>query len=74
MESSLPQSPRKIVEIEVEKLEKASIIYDNSTDTLHINLSEEEADEVILLENGVIVRIKGGILIGLSIQGISRFG
>lgn len=58
--------------LDINKLEKAIVIYDNTTDTLHINIEDKEADEVILLENSIIVRIKDGIVIGLSIQGVSR--
>lgn len=64
---------QKKIELDLDKLEKALIIYDRATDTLHINLSDEEADEIILLENGVIVRVKGELLVGLSVQNISKF-
>lgn len=73
MEERKPQEQRKI-EVELDKLEKALIVYDRSTDTLHINLSDEDADEVVLFENGIIVRIKSRTLIGLSIQGMTRYG
>lgn len=73
MEEYKPQEQRKI-EVELDKLEKALIVYDRSTDTLHINLSDEDADEVVLFENGIIVRIKSRTLIGLSIQGMTRYG
>lgn len=64
---------QKKLELDLGKLEKAVIIYDRTTDTLHISLSDEEADEILLLENGVIVRIKEGILVGLSVQNISKY-
>lgn len=64
---------QKKFELDLDKLEKALIIYDRATDTLHITLSDEEADEVMLLENGIIVRTRGGLLIGISVQNISRF-
>ncbi|MEM3980344.1 MAG: DUF2283 domain-containing protein [Ignisphaera sp.] len=62
----------KNVIIDLSKLEKAIIIYDQLTDTLHINLVDEEAEETLLLENGIIVKIRNGSLIGLSIQGILK--
>jgi len=64
---------RKVL-LDIDMLEKATIVYDSTTDTLHINLSEEEAEEVTLLENNIIVRIKDGKLVGLSIQSVTRFG
>jgi len=54
---------RKVL-LDIDMLEKATIVYDSTTDTLHINLSEEEAEEVTLLENNIIVRIKDGKLVG----------
>lgn len=65
------QQIKKVV-VDLSKLEKAIVIYDQLTDTLHINLTDEEAEETLLLENGIIVRIKNGSLVGLSIQGISK--
>lgn len=62
----------KNVFIDLSKLEKAVIIYDQLTDTLHINLADEEAEETLLLENGIIVKIKNGSLVGLSIQGVLK--
>lgn len=66
--------PQKKFELDLDKLEKALVIYDHATDTLHISLSDEEADEVMLLENGIIVRARGGLLIGISVQNVSKFG
>jgi uncharacterized protein YuzE len=62
----------KIITLDLAMLEKATIVYDQLTDTLHINLSEEEAEETILLENGIVVRVKNDKLIGLSVQSISK--
>jgi uncharacterized protein YuzE len=64
----------KIITLNLAMLEKATIVYDQLTDTLHINLSEEEAEETILLENGIVVRVKNDKLIGLSVQSISKHG
>lgn len=58
--------------VDINALGNAMIIYDPTTDTLHINITDEEADEVILLENGIIVRIKNGMLIGITVQNITR--
>lgn len=64
---------RVLVQLDLQKLENATIIYDETTDTLYVNMDEEEADEVIMLENNVIVRIKRDTVIGLSIQGVTRY-
>lgn len=58
--------------IDLIKLGQAMIVYDEMTDTLHINLVDDEADEVLMLENGVIVRLKEGFVIGFSIPNILR--
>ncbi len=62
------------VSIDLDKLGQAFIVYDGATDTLHITLSDEEADEVVLLENGVIVQLKKGSIIGFSIPNVMRHG
>lgn len=62
------------VSIDLDKLGQAFIVYDGATDTLHITLSDEEADEVVLLENGVIVQLKKGSIIGFSIPNVTRHG
>jgi uncharacterized protein YuzE len=72
-EQSESQYRSRIVVVDIAMLENATIVYDQVTDTLHISLSKEEAEEVILLENGVIVKIRDGKLVGLSVQGISRY-
>ena len=58
--------------IDISDLEKAFIQYDEASDTLYINLSDEEADEVLMLENNIVIRIKEGRLIGLTILELSR--
>ncbi|MCC6016344.1 MAG: DUF2283 domain-containing protein [Desulfurococcaceae archaeon] len=72
-EQSESQYRSRTVVVDIAMLENATIVYDQVTDTLHISLSKEEAEEVILLENGVIVKIRDGKLVGLSVQGISRY-
>ena len=58
--------------VDLDKLEKALIVYDTATDTLYVNISDEEADEVIMLENGVVVRLRGSDIVGLSIHNVSE--
>ncbi len=63
---------RKKLVLYLDELERAFVQYDESSDTLYINLSDEEADEVLLLENNIVVRVKGGRVIGLTVLELSR--
>ena len=63
---------RKKLVIYLDELEQALVQYDESSDTLYINLSDEEADEVLLLENNMVVRVKEGRIIGLTVLELSR--
>ncbi len=56
----------------LDELEQALVQYDESSDTLYIILSDEEADEVLLLENNIVVRAKNGRIIGLTVLELSR--
>lgn len=58
--------------LDLSELEKAIVVYDSVTNTLHIILSNEEADETILLENNIVVRICRGRVIGISIQEVLK--
>ncbi len=57
--------------LDLEKLSKAIVRYDEATDTLYLVLSDEEPDETLLLENDIVVRIRGNEVIGITIRGIS---
>ncbi|MGC9071979.1 MAG: DUF2283 domain-containing protein [Acidilobus sp.] len=46
--------------------------YDKQSDTLYIGFGKEEAEESLLLENGIIVNYKGDKLLSLIIQGLSE--
>ena len=59
--------------VNLKALENAKIIYDSVADSLHIIIDEGEADKALLLENDIVVRIRGNNIIELIIQGISRF-
>jgi len=58
--------------VDLDELEKAFVQYDEASDTLYINLSDEEPDETVLLENDIVVRIRNGRIIGLTILNLSR--
>lgn len=58
--------------MDLDELEKAFVQYDEASDTLYINLSDEEPDETVLLENDIVVRIRNGRIIGLTILNLSR--
>lgn len=73
-ESTSMSVSEKKASIDLNKLGQAFIVYDGATDTLHVTLSDEEADEVVLLENGVIVQLKKGAVIGFSLPNVMRYG
>ncbi len=58
--------------LDLSELEKAIVIYDVMTNTLHIIISEEEADETILLENNIIVKFSQGKIVSISIQDVLK--
>lgn len=58
--------------LDLSELEKAIVVYDVVTNTLHIMISEEEADETILLENNIIVKLSQGKIVSISIQDILK--
>jgi uncharacterized protein YuzE len=62
-------APRRLY---VEDVERISVEYDPGSDTLYIHFGEDEdADEVLMTESGVIVRIKNGKLIGMVVTEFS---
>jgi len=67
-----PIENSKRVILDLSELEKATVIYDSITDSLHIVLSNEEADETILLENNIIVKLNQRKIISLTIQDVLR--
>ncbi|MEM2262478.1 MAG: DUF2283 domain-containing protein, partial [Ignisphaera sp.] len=60
------------VTLDLMELEKATVIYDNITNSLHIVISDEEADEILLLENNIVVKLSQGRVISLTIQDVLR--
>jgi len=46
--------------------------YDKQSDTLYIGFGQEEAEESVLLSNGVILNYSGDKLVSIVIQGLSE--
>lgn len=70
-EIKVDREARRVV-LDLSELERAAVVYDNITNTLHIVISNEEADETILLENNIIVKISCGRIISISIQEVLK--
>ncbi len=63
--------PRRLY---IENPEEISFEYDKQSDILYIHFADpsEEAEEAIMTENEVILRIKGDRLLGMTIMEFSR--
>ncbi|HID80636.1 MAG TPA: DUF2283 domain-containing protein [Ignisphaera sp.] len=72
MSESVEREARRQLVVYLDELEHAFIRYDEISDTLYINLSNEEADETLLLENNIIVHVKNNRIIGLTILDLLR--
>jgi uncharacterized protein YuzE len=62
------------MEYKIKKLDDIWIDYDRSADTLYINFGDEveEADEAILVGEDIIVRIKNGEIVSITINNLSK--
>ncbi|MEB3816991.1 MAG: DUF2283 domain-containing protein [Desulfurococcales archaeon] len=56
----------------IEDIDKLWIEYDRHNDILYINFGREEADESIMVEDDVIVRLKEGKLVGIVVSNFSK--
>jgi len=58
----------------IEDVEKIWIEYDRQSDILYIHFGDidEEADEAILTENDIVVRVRGNKILTMSIMDFSR--
>ncbi len=63
---------RRARRVVVEDLEKLWIEYDKHNDILYINFGLEDADESIMLDNDVIIRLREGKLVGIVINEFSK--
>jgi uncharacterized protein YuzE len=62
-------APRRLV---IEDPESMWLEYDKQSDTLYIGFGREEAEESVLLSNGVILNYSGDKLVSIIIQGLSE--
>ncbi|MDT7896198.1 MAG: DUF2283 domain-containing protein [Desulfurococcales archaeon] len=62
------------MEYKIKNLDDIWIDYDRSADTLYINFGDEveEADEAILVGEDIIVRIKNGEIVSITINNFSK--
>lgn len=72
MAESIERKARRQLVVDLDELEHAFIRYDELSDTLYINLSKEEADETLLLENNIIVHVKNNKIVSLTILDLLR--
>lgn len=66
------ESMRRARRVVVEDIEKLWIEYDKHNDILYINFGLEDADESIMLDNDVIIRLRGDKLVGIVINEFSK--
>jgi len=61
-------------EYRVKDLEALWLEYDRAADALYINFGEEveEADEAILVGDDIVVRIKGGFIVSITVNNFSK--
>jgi len=63
---------RRARRLVVEDLDKLWIEYDKQNDILYVNFGVEEADESVMIEDDLIVRMKGDKLVGIIINNFSK--
>ncbi|MCE4619025.1 MAG: DUF2283 domain-containing protein [Desulfurococcales archaeon] len=62
----------KLKELRVGDLTKMWIEYDKQNDILYLIFGDEEPDESIMLEDDIVLSLKGDKLVGISIYNFSR--
>jgi len=60
------------VRLVIEDIKDIWIEYDRQNDILYINFGSEEADESVLIDDDIVVGIKDGRLVGITIYSFSR--
>lgn len=63
---------KKLKELKVGDLTRLWIEYDKQNDILYIVFGDEEPDESIMLEDDVVLSLRGDKLVGISIYNFSR--
>lgn len=66
------EAREKLGNLKVGDLRKLWIEYDKQNDILYIVLGDEEPDESMMLDEDIIVSLKGDKLVGLSIYNFSK--
>ena len=68
-----PAEPRK-KKLYIEDIDKVRIEYDKQSDTLYIHFADpdEEAEEAFMTEEDIIVRVKDGKLLTITVMGFSE--
>jgi len=60
------------VEIDLDELENAVIKYSDIEDALYIVLSDEEEDEMLLLSNDIVLKLRNGRVISITVRGVKE--
>jgi uncharacterized protein YuzE len=66
------ESVRRTRRLIVEDIDKLWIEYDKQNDILYINFGTEEADESVMIDDDVIVRMREGKLVGIVVNNFSK--
>ncbi len=66
------ESLSKVDQLPVASIKEMWIEYDKQNDILYINFGREEAEESIMLDNDVVVGIKDGRIVSITVFDFSR--
>lgn len=62
----------KLRELKIRNISELWIEYDRQNDILYISFGREEADESIMLDEDIVVLIRGETLVGIVINNFSQ--
>lgn len=62
----------KLRELKIRNINELWIEYDRQNDILYISFGREEADESIMLDEDIVVLIRGETLVGIVINNFSQ--
>lgn len=62
----------RVSELKISDLRKLWIEYDKQNDILYFVFSDEEPDESIMIEDDIIVSLKGDRLVSISVYNFSK--
>ncbi len=66
------EAMEKLDNLRIASLREIWIEYDKQNDILYINFGKEEPDESIMVDDDIIVSIRGDRIVGISIYNFSR--